>query len=75
MPPDSVTFNQAADFYDETRGFPPGEEAHVGALVARAGQLTRTSRVLEVGIGTGCPWRRMSVPCWALISRAPCSNG
>jgi ubiquinone/menaquinone biosynthesis C-methylase UbiE len=53
MPPDSVTFNQAADFYDETRGFPPGEEAHVGALVARAGQLTRTSRVLEVGIGTG----------------------
>lgn len=49
----SIKFDQAADFYDETRGFPQGEEVHVAALMAAAGNLQRNSRVLEVGIGTG----------------------
>jgi SAM-dependent methyltransferase len=53
MPSDSVAFDRAVDYYDDTRGFPPGEEKHVGALFARVGGLTSASRVFEVGIGTG----------------------
>ena len=50
---ESIRFDRAADFYDETRGFPPGEEQRVAALIAVAGRLTPSSRVLEVGVGTG----------------------
>ena len=50
---DSITFDRAANYYDETRGFPPGVEQPVGEMVAKAGGFTKTSRVLEVGIGTG----------------------
>ena len=53
MPNDSVTFDRAADYYDNTRGFPLGVEAEVAALMAQAGSLTASSRVLEVGVGTG----------------------
>ncbi len=47
----SVSFDQAANIYDETRGFPPG----VGDLVADAAieMLPPGARVLEVGVGTG----------------------
>jgi SAM-dependent methyltransferase len=47
----SVSFDRAADVYDETRGFPPG----VGELVADAAieMLPPGARVLEVGVGTG----------------------
>ena len=62
MPDDSVTFDRAADYYDETRGFPPGEEKNAAALICRAGNLTSASRVLEVGVGTG----RIALPL------APC---
>ncbi|MBI5957981.1 MAG: class I SAM-dependent methyltransferase [Chloroflexi bacterium] len=53
MPSDSVAFDRAVDYYDDTRGFPSGEEKHIGALFARVGGLTSASRVFEVGIGTG----------------------
>ncbi len=53
MPNASVAFDRAADYYDSTRGFPPGVEADVAALMARVGSLTRSSRVLEIGVGTG----------------------
>jgi ubiquinone/menaquinone biosynthesis C-methylase UbiE len=53
MSPESIRFDRAAGFYDETRGFPPGEERHIAALIARAAHLTPSSRVLEVGVGTG----------------------
>ncbi len=53
MPSQSIVFDRAAGFYDETRGFPPGEEDHAAALLCTAGHLTADSRVLEVGIGTG----------------------
>jgi ubiquinone/menaquinone biosynthesis C-methylase UbiE len=53
MTSDSIVFDRAADFYDATRGFPPGEEQHIGPLIAQAGSLMHSSRVLEVGIGTG----------------------
>lgn len=49
----SIVFDRAADFYDETRGFPPGEVQHAAALMARIGGLTPASRVIEVGVGTG----------------------
>lgn len=51
--PDSVTFDRAASFYDETRGFPAGEETHIATLFCHAGNLDADSRVLEIGAGTG----------------------
>lgn len=53
MPTDSVSFDRAAGYYDDTRGFPPGEETPIAALIAQAGNLSAASRVLEIGIGTG----------------------
>ncbi|MBZ0283038.1 MAG: class I SAM-dependent methyltransferase [Anaerolineae bacterium] len=53
MTPESVAFDRAVEYYDETRGFPPGEEQRVAALIQQVGGLTATSRVLEIGIGTG----------------------
>ena len=32
----SIVFDRAAGFYDNSRGFPPGEEAAVAAMMARA---------------------------------------
>ncbi|RPJ02187.1 MAG: class I SAM-dependent methyltransferase [Chloroflexi bacterium] len=49
----SIGFDRAADYYDETRGFPPGEEGNIAVLYCRAGNLTADSRVLEIGVGTG----------------------
>lgn len=51
MPEQSIAFDRAADYYDETRGFPPEEAAHIGAFVAE--QLPPQGRVLEIGVGTG----------------------
>lgn len=53
MSNESLKFDRAVEYYDQTRGFPPGEEAAIGALIARAGSLSASSRVLEIGIGTG----------------------
>jgi SAM-dependent methyltransferase len=61
--PDSVAFDRAADYYDETRGFPPGEDIPVADLFRRAGKLTPASRVLEVGVGTG----RIALPLAAHV--------
>lgn len=60
---ESVSFDRAADYYDETRGFPPGEDRAAAALFARVGGLTSTARVLEVGIGTG----RIALPLAAHV--------
>lgn len=48
---DSISFDFAADFYDATRGFPPG----VGAEIADSllTKLENRSSILEVGVGTG----------------------
>lgn len=53
MPSDSVSFDRAVDYYDQTRGFPPGVDAEIAPLFVRAGGLTKDSRVLEIGVGTG----------------------
>lgn len=52
-PDRSVTFDHAATFYDQTRGFPPGVDLDAAALMARVAGLTRTSVVIEIGVGTG----------------------
>lgn len=49
----SVTFERAADYYDQTRAFPPGEEMQIANALARAGRLDADDRVLEIGVGTG----------------------
>lgn len=49
----SVVFDRAADYYDETRGFPPGVEDQIAILIRDLAHLTTFSRVLELGIGTG----------------------
>lgn len=64
MTQDSIVFDRAAGFYDETRGFPQGEEAHVAALMKEAGQIQSKSRVLEIGVGTG----RISAPLTAHVN-------
>src|SRR5258707_8791595 len=53
MPSGSVVFDRAAHYYDDTRGFPPGEEQHVAELISRVGGWNMDSRVLEIAIGTG----------------------
>lgn len=58
-------FDRAAHFYDETRGFPPGEERPIAALIAKAGNFSPTSCVLEVGIGTG----RIALPLFAHVGK------
>jgi hypothetical protein len=50
----SIIFDRAVEYYDETRGFPPGQEIPAAALVARVGKMSAQSRVLEA-IGAACP--------------------
>jgi SAM-dependent methyltransferase len=48
-----ISFDRAADIYDQTRGFPPGVGEQVAAaLVAFAG-LKAADPLLEIGVGTG----------------------
>lgn len=50
---DSVSFDRAAHYYDDTRGFPAGVATQVAAMIAQTGRLTQSSKLLEIGIGTG----------------------
>jgi ubiquinone/menaquinone biosynthesis C-methylase UbiE len=49
----SISFDRAAEYYDETRGFPPGEEKGAAEAFVRVGKFDGSQRVLEVGVGTG----------------------
>lgn len=49
----SVNFDRAAEYYDETRGFPPGVEIAAAEVFARAGNISPSAHVLEIGVGTG----------------------
>jgi ubiquinone/menaquinone biosynthesis C-methylase UbiE len=53
MAKESVKFDRAVEYYDETRGFPPGEEQTIAAMIARVGNFKASSRILEIGVGTG----------------------
>jgi ubiquinone/menaquinone biosynthesis C-methylase UbiE len=48
-----IVFDRAADYYDLTRGYPPGVADQAAELLCRAGGLGPKSRVIEIGIGTG----------------------
>lgn len=54
----SVAFDRAADYYDATRGYPPGVDTQVAAFIAQSAALNGTERALEIGVGTG----RIAVP-------------
>jgi SAM-dependent methyltransferase len=56
MTNDSIVFDRAASFYDETRALPAEAQAQVTALLAR--ELEGVAPVLELGVGTG----RMALP-------------
>jgi SAM-dependent methyltransferase len=47
----SVSFDRAAEYYDQTRGLTPEAERRQTELLAR--ELRGRGRVLEVGVGTG----------------------
>jgi ubiquinone/menaquinone biosynthesis C-methylase UbiE len=49
----SISFDRAASFYDETRGFPDGVAGDVARLFGRVGNLSASSRIIEPGVGTG----------------------
>jgi ubiquinone/menaquinone biosynthesis C-methylase UbiE len=57
-PPQSISFDHAASYYDATRGFPPGVDQQAAALMAATAGITRDSTVLEIGVGTG----RLALP-------------
>ena len=61
MPRQSVSFDRAASYYDDTRAMPPEAiEAVTGAILNALAQ-NGAARLLEVGIGTG----RISLPLMA----------
>lgn len=60
----SIVFDQAADYYDATRGLPPHVLEQIGELMTKAiGKPA--ARVLEVGVGTG----RIALPVLAASAR------
>lgn len=63
MPEESIVFDRAASFYDQTRGFPPRIDREIGAFLAEAAGLTKTSQLIEIGVGTG----RIALPVAAYV--------
>jgi ubiquinone/menaquinone biosynthesis C-methylase UbiE len=49
----SICFDDAAEFYDQTRGYPPHIQEQIGQAILKAAGATPSSRILEMGIGTG----------------------
>jgi SAM-dependent methyltransferase len=49
----TLSFDRAADYYDQTRGFPPGIGKQVAAALVEFAGLAAADRLLEIGIGTG----------------------
>ncbi len=49
----SLAFDQAVSYYDKTRVTPVWVMATIAESIIREAQLSRASRVLEIGIGTG----------------------
>jgi ubiquinone/menaquinone biosynthesis C-methylase UbiE len=65
MPEESVVFDQAAGYYDETRGFPAGVDLEVGRFLASEAGLAADAQVVEIGVGTG----RIALPLAKHIGR------
>lgn len=51
--PESVNFDRAAEFYDATRTFAPGQIEPAIRTIAGAGAFHTQTNALEIGIGTG----------------------
>ena len=49
----SLSFDQVAHLYDDTRGYPPGVAQAIADGLLRYGSLAPGAEVLEIGIGTG----------------------
>ena len=49
----NVVFDRAAGYYDQTRGLPAHEASQLAAALWQALDVTSTTHVLEIGIGTG----------------------
>lgn len=49
----SIVFDRAIEYYDQTRAMPPERHAAMIEALVRETRLTRTSNVLEIGVGTG----------------------
>ena len=52
-PVQNVVFDRAAGYYDQTRGLAPAEADQLAAALWQALAVTPTTRVLEIGVGTG----------------------
>jgi ubiquinone/menaquinone biosynthesis C-methylase UbiE len=50
-PSGRVSFDRAAEYYDQTRGLPPPAMQHLAGLLAA--ELDARGRCLEIGVGTG----------------------
>lgn len=48
-----VSFDRAADFYDDTRGYPPGVPEQIRDALVRELRANRGIQCCEIGIGTG----------------------
>jgi ubiquinone/menaquinone biosynthesis C-methylase UbiE len=59
---ESISFDRAAEYYDATRGYPPGIDDQIADALIMAADATMATRFVESGIGTG----RIALP---LITR------
>lgn len=48
-----ISFDRAVDYYDATRGYPPGVAEQLRDAIVATLQLSRSARLIEAGVGTG----------------------
>ena len=48
-----VNFDRAAEYYDATRGYPPGVDEQLRDALIKQLQLAPQAHIIEPGIGTG----------------------
>lgn len=53
-----ISFDRAVDYYDATRGYPPGVADRLRDALVATLQINRHARLLELGVGTG----RIAIP-------------
>ena len=53
-----ISFDRAVDYYDATRGYPPGVAERLRDAIIAALELSQSAQILEAGVGTG----RIAIP-------------
>lgn len=48
-----ISFDRAVDYYDSTRGYPPGVAEQLRDAIVATLHLSRRARLIEAGVGTG----------------------